>query len=211
MLRRPRRSRLEAWTAGALTRRTLVAAAACALIAPAAHARSSAEHRERQPNYFDDEAGYRTERYRAPVPDDVPGAVRVSAGQVRDMMAKGALAIDVFGVANTRYDEFDGAWVVAKQRVSVPGATWLPEVGKGGPPREILVYFEQNLETLTRGDKTCPLIFFCIADCWMSWNAAQRATAMGYTNVHWFAEGTDGWLDEGWDLEAVDPVAVGVE
>ena len=130
---------------------------------------------------------------------------------MRALMAKGAVAIDVFGVANTRFDEFDGSWTVAKQRYSIPGAVWLPEVGKGAPPRDILTYLDDNLARLTRGDKGCPLIFFCIADCWMSWNATQRATALGYTNAHWFAEGTDGWMDEGWALEAVNPVPVGVE
>jgi rhodanese-related sulfurtransferase len=28
----------------------------------------------------------------------------------------------------------------------------------------------------------------------MSWNAAKRAAAIGYSNVAWFPEGTDGWL-----------------
>jgi rhodanese-related sulfurtransferase len=29
----------------------------------------------------------------------------------------------------------------------------------------------------------------------MSWNAAKRILAMGYTNVAWYPEGTDGWTD----------------
>lgn len=198
-------------TAVLIDRRCLLAFAVCALAAGRADARSSAEHRTREPHRFHAKTGYRIERYRAPIPDDVPGAKRVTAKEARAMMAKGALAIDVFGVANTRFDEFDGSWIVAKQRHSIPGAVWLPEVGKGAPPRDIETYLEENLARLTRGDKDCPLIFFCIADCWMSWNATQRATALGYTNAHWFAEGTDGWSDEGWELEPVDPVAVGVD
>lgn len=35
------------------------------------------------------------------------------------------------------------------------------------------------------------------------------AAEVGYERVYWFAEGTDGWLDEGWRLEPVDPVPVG--
>jgi rhodanese-related sulfurtransferase len=29
----------------------------------------------------------------------------------------------------------------------------------------------------------------------MSWNAAKRLVAMGYANVAWYPEGTDGWAD----------------
>ena len=27
----------------------------------------------------------------------------------------------------------------------------------------------------------------------MSWNAAKRALSLGYSNVAWYPEGTDGW------------------
>jgi PQQ-dependent catabolism-associated CXXCW motif protein len=37
------------------------------------------------------------------------------------------------------------------------------------------------------------LVFYCQADCWMSWNAAKRALSLGYSNVAWYPEGTDGW------------------
>jgi rhodanese-related sulfurtransferase len=28
----------------------------------------------------------------------------------------------------------------------------------------------------------------------MSWNAAKRALALGYSNVAWYPEGTDAWF-----------------
>jgi PQQ-dependent catabolism-associated CXXCW motif protein len=37
------------------------------------------------------------------------------------------------------------------------------------------------------------LVIYCLADCWMFWNAAKRALAYGYANVAWYPEGTDGW------------------
>ena len=43
------------------------------------------------------------------------------------------------------------------------------------------------------GDKAALLVIYCLADCWMSWNAAKRALAYGYTNVAWYPDGTDGW------------------
>ena len=47
------------------------------------------------------------------------------------------------------------------------------------------------------GDRAAALVFFCKADCWMSWNAARRAVALGYGRVGWFPGGTDAWAAEG--------------
>ena len=41
--------------------------------------------------------------------------------------------------------------------------------------------------------------------CWMSWNAAKRAVALGYTGVNWFPEGSDGWVAAGGDLVTAEP------
>ena len=49
------------------------------------------------------------------------------------------------------------------------------------------------------------LLVFCRADCWMRWNAARRLRAMGYRNVWWLAEGTDGWRDLGQPLVRAVP------
>ena len=58
------------------------------------------------------------------------------------------------------------------------------------------------------GDKRRPLKFFCMADCWMSWNAVKRAAEFGYGHVHWFAEGTDGWWELDRPLVAAEPPPV---
>ena len=193
------------------TARRLVCIAALLSLPLPVVAASSDEHRERRPDLFNAESGLRADRYRAPVPDDVPGAKRVSAKQVREMAAKGALLIDVFGAPQSRYDELNGTWLVSEPRLSLPGAVWLPEVGRGSDVEAIQTYFQRNLDRLTGGDKARPIIIFCVADCWMSWNAVQRVRGFGYTNVSWFAEGTDGWLDQGWTLEPVLPVPVEIE
>jgi PQQ-dependent catabolism-associated CXXCW motif protein len=49
-------------------------------------------------------------------------------------------------------------------------------------------------------------VFFCLKDCWMSWNAGKRALSLGYTNVIWFPEGTDAWQQAGFDLVKATPV-----
>ena len=171
-----------------------------------------AKIRAKSPHLFHEETGYRIDRQRAPTPDNIPAPSKVvDAFEVRKLITDGAIPIDVFGAPQSRYDELEGTWLVKDPRESLPGAIWLPEVGRGAPGDDLLTYFETNLETLTNGDRTRPLIIFCVADCWMSWNAAQRASALGYTDVNWFRLGTDGWLDEGWSLEPVNPVPVNVD
>jgi rhodanese-related sulfurtransferase len=39
----------------------------------------------------------------------------------------------------------------------------------------------------------------------MSWNAAKRARALGYSNVVWYPEGTDGWLAAGLPVQPTEP------
>ena len=39
----------------------------------------------------------------------------------------------------------------------------------------------------------------------MSWNAAKRLAALGYTAVYWYPEGTTGWEEAGLPLETRRP------
>ena len=68
-------------------------------------------------------------------------------------------------------------------------------------------YFRTGLEKATGGDKAKPLVFYCLRDCWMSWNAAKRAIAVGYRDVSWYPDGTDGWSEAGHPLENRKPEA----
>lgn len=171
-----------------------------------------ADHQARRPELFDPETGYRIGRQRAPTPDDIPApAVLVSPEEARDLLNDGAVALDVFAAQQSRFDELDGTWLVSKQRLSLPGAVWLPEVGRGQLGDEMEDYLAINLERMTQGDKARALLVYCVADCWMSWNAAQRIAALGYSRVYWFRLGTDGWLDIGEDLVPVEPVPVNVD
>jgi PQQ-dependent catabolism-associated CXXCW motif protein len=171
-----------------------------------------AEHQARRPDLFDPATGLRIGRQRAPTPDDIPGpALLIAPEEAQNLMTKGALVLDVFGAQQSRFDELDGTWLVSKQRLSLPGAVWLPEVGRGRLSDVMQRYLKENLARLTAGDHDRAIIVFCVADCWMSWNAAQRIAGLGYTRVHWFRLGTDGWLDIGADLIAVDPEPVNVD
>lgn len=176
-----------------------------------AKAKSIEEIRAERPDLFHPQTGYRIARYRAPTPDAAPGVERVDVGGARLLLESGAIALDVAAAAHSRYDEFDGVWLVSTQRYSLPGAVWLPEVGRGNLSDEMRRYLEVNLTELTSGVPDRAILVFCIADCWMSWNAAQRIAALGYQRVYWFADGVDGWLDAGWDLEPVNPIPVNVD
>jgi rhodanese-related sulfurtransferase len=39
----------------------------------------------------------------------------------------------------------------------------------------------------------------------MSWNAAKRAVALGYSNIIWYPDGTDGWEKAGLPLTPATP------
>jgi quinoprotein dehydrogenase-associated probable ABC transporter substrate-binding protein/PQQ-dependent catabolism-associated CXXCW motif protein len=140
-------------------------------------------------------AGYRTDRYRAPVPATLAGATVLDAGSLKALIeAERPVVVDV--MPKTRKPEGRDAsqlWIEPK-REGVPGAVWLPNVGYGELASDFRAYFETELAGLTGGDKAKPVVFYCDANCWMSWNAAKRAREeFGYTRVYWFPEGVQGW------------------
>ena len=54
------------------------------------------------------------------------------------------------------------------------------------------------LSSVTRNDPRVPLVFYCGGpECWMSYNAALRAIALGYRNVLWYRGGLEAWNHAG--------------
>ncbi|WP_424966193.1 rhodanese-like domain-containing protein [Dinoroseobacter sp. S375] len=190
--------------------RILLCLALC--LALPAQAATYAEARDKRPELFDPDTGYRIGRQRAPTPSDIPPPAQlVDTDSAAALIAEGALVLDVFGAAQSRFDELDGTWLVSKERLSLPGALWLPETGRGRLSPTMQAYLETNLAAAMDGQPDRPIVVFCIADCWMSWNAAQRISDLGYGAVYWFRLGTDGWLDEGRRLVPATPVPVNVD
>jgi len=148
------------------------------------------------------------ERYRAPVPPDIPGGTTVDTEDVQVLLADDSrtVLLDVYPPKGLGHDPLDGFWITNEKRESLPGAIWLPEVGRGSLQPDALNYLSRNLQRLSNGDKTAPLVFFCTSDCWQSWNAARRAMSLGYSAVHWYPLGSDGWLEAGQTLVPVQPV-----
>ena len=58
----------------------------------------------------------------------------------------------------------------------------------------------------TGGDAGAPLLFYCVTDCWMSWNAAKRALSWGYTRIYWYRDGIEVWQQFDLPTELVDPI-----
>lgn len=150
--------------------------------------------------------GYRMTRYLAPVPDGVPGAKTLRVNAAYDMHKTGtAVFIDVIGSGHFLTKGIENEWLVVYPRLSVPGSYWLPDVGRGALTAKQKHYFRAALAGITGNDKTRSLVFFCLKDCWMSWNATKRAQAMGYQNVHWYPAGTQGWKEAGHALVEISP------
>ncbi|MDR6773496.1 quinoprotein dehydrogenase-associated putative ABC transporter substrate-binding protein [Azospirillum sp. BE72] len=149
--------------------------------------------------------GYRMADYRAPTPPALRGAETVGAEEVERLAKAGAVLVDVLPTPPKPEGLAPGSrWVPPPHR-SLPGAHWLPNVGYGAPSADQEAYFRTSLEALTAGDRKRPLVVFCQPDCWMSWNAAKRAVALGYQAVKWYPAGTDGWTATGRDLVTVEP------
>jgi PQQ-dependent catabolism-associated CXXCW motif protein len=156
---------------------------------------------------LDARTGYRTGHYRAPVTRPVEGGTRVDLAGLDRLRASGAVAIDVMPQRGG-YDPETGAWRMVDRRDTIPGAIWLPEVGRGMLEPRLVAYLAGALARLTHGDKGHAIVFFCMADCWMSWNAVKRTAALGYTRVYWFADGTDGWREADRSLAPATPLPV---
>jgi PQQ-dependent catabolism-associated CXXCW motif protein len=145
--------------------------------------------------------GYKMEDFRSPVPLTLKGAKALTGDQAADLWnANGAIFIDVYPQAPKPKNLPAGTFWRDPAHRTMEGAHWLPNVGYGALPDAIEAYFHAGLERLTKGSRAAPIVFFCLKDCWMSWNAAKRAVAAGYTNVMWFRDGTDAWQELGYPL-----------
>ena len=157
--------------------------------------------------HFDTKTGYRISQYRAPVPATVPGGTTITLETLQALVRdSSAILIDVTPLEGSGADPSTGVWLVPKPHPNMAGSVWLPDVGKGVLTPALETYFQANLAVLTNGNKARPIIIYCQADCWMSWNAVKRAASYGFTALHWYPDGTDGMRD--WDVLLVPATPV---
>lgn len=180
----------------------LLALALVCLATPAA----IAEQHSTAPAEVAEPADYRMNDYRAPVPKTLRGARVVDTATAADLREKeGAVFIDVYPQAPKPPGLPANAIWRTPKHTSIEGATWLPNVGYGKLAAAPEAYFKTNLQRLTGGQADKTVVFFCLRDCWMSWNAAKRAIEWGYSKVVWFPDGTDGWQELGLAVDDAKP------
>ena len=153
---------------------------------------------------------YRMDHFRDVVPSTLEGATVVGPEEAFALWEAGKTAfIDVLPRAPKPKKLPEGTIWREKPRYSIPGALWLPNVGYGAIAEVTHDYFRAGLEAATDGNPDHPVLFFCLEDCWMSWNAAKRALEYGYADVYWLPEGTDGWEFFDYPLEEIERVPEG--
>jgi quinoprotein dehydrogenase-associated probable ABC transporter substrate-binding protein/PQQ-dependent catabolism-associated CXXCW motif protein len=153
--------------------------------------------------------GFRMSDYRSPTPQTLEGARTVTTAELEALIAADRpIVIDVLPAPRQPKNRPEGSLWRPRPRDNIPGSVWLPNVGYGELSAEFERYFKDQLARLTAGDASRALVFYCQADCWMSWNAAKRALAYGYETVIWYPDGTDGWQAAGLPLERAEPVAM---
>ena len=146
---------------------------------------------------------YRMSDYRTPTPATLAGATVVDAVEVHALIKdnKQTVLIDVLPLERKPPDfPPDRLWRTPP-RYNLPSSVWLPNIGDGPISPSFEQYFVENLDNIISAKYNPPLVFYCLVDCWMSWNAAKRALELGYNNVYWFPGGTDEWEAMGYELE----------
>ena len=150
--------------------------------------------------------GYRLDNYRSPTPTTLRG-VRVIGTEEAEKIwrSHSASFVDVLPRPPRPRNLPEGTLWRDKPRANIPGSIWLPDTGYGELAPSMASYFSKGLDKATNGDRSRALVLYCLANCWMSWNAAKRALSLGYSDVVWYPEGTDGWLAAGLPLQPAEP------
>lgn len=149
---------------------------------------------------------YRNEDYRAPTPKTLRGARVITTAQAAELWRAGTAAfVDVTPHVPRPADLPAGTLWRDKPRRNIPGSIWLPDTGYGELSAAMEGYLRDGLRQVTGGDRAKVLVIYCLRDCWMSWNAARRAVALGYAGVAWYPDGSDGWQEAGLPLAEATP------
>jgi PQQ-dependent catabolism-associated CXXCW motif protein len=149
---------------------------------------------------------YRLDDYRAPTPLTVAGREALDTEQARRLWEAGsALFVDVLPAPRRPEGLAPGAVWAPRPRRGIPGSFWLPDLGRGALNEELASWLRARLAAFADNDPKRVLVFYCLSDCWMGWNAAKRALEWGYVNALWYREGTDEWEAAGLPLAAHAP------
>ncbi|OYP96439.1 sulfurtransferase [Pseudomonas mandelii] len=146
--------------------------------------------------------GYRINLYRSPTPNQLQDAAIIDTAALQTLLTQTPrpVLIDVY-----RRQWLQGRFIEDQPHENLPGSHWLANTGDGDLTADWQGYFARNLNALTAGDLAQPLVFYCRADCWLSWNAVKRAAAMGYKTLYWYRDGLDAWQAANLPVEPAQP------
>lgn len=149
-----------------------------------------------------DAEGYRSSQYRSPTPITLEGVQVVDTPRLQQLLEQQPrpLLIDVY-----RRPWVHDRFVEDSPHANLPGSLWLANTGDGNLAPLWQSYFRYHLKQASDGDRQFPVVFYCRSDCWLSWNAARRALAMGYTRLYWYRDGIDAWEQAGLPLVHAEP------
>jgi PQQ-dependent catabolism-associated CXXCW motif protein len=118
-----------------------------------------------------------------PTPSSIPGGqVITTKGLMPLLQGGGGMSVIVLDVLGNPQTQLPNA---------VPAAF---AAQSGSFNDAVQQQFGQMLMQLTRGNKQVPIVTYCQGpQCWMSYNAALRAIALGYRNVLWYRGGVEAW------------------
>ena len=147
--------------------------------------------------------GYRSTLYRSPTPAFHENAKTLDPAELLLLQQQhpSLVLIDVY-----RNPWLHEQFTLQEQHANLPNSLWLANCGDGTLSEQWLAYCSRNLEQATANDKTRPIVFYCRSDCWLGWNAIKRAYALGYNNLYWLRDGTDGWQQANLPLVLAQPV-----
>jgi PQQ-dependent catabolism-associated CXXCW motif protein len=150
--------------------------------------------------------GFRGEPYRGEVPATLRGATVIDTHEAERLWReRRAVFIDALPRTPRPEGLPEGTVWREPPHETIEGAIWLPNTGYQALSAEEEAYLEEGLASASAGELDRPLVVFCKAECWMSWNVAKRAVELGYERVHWFPQGIDGWQDAGLPTAIVEP------
>lgn len=116
----------------------------------------------------------------APTPTSLPGATTVNTAALAGAIGAGQqlILIDVLGA-----------------NYSLPRAVVAPALASPGHFQDrTQQQAVQWLAQITGNRRDLPIVIFCSdPQCWLSYNAALRTVAAGFTNVYWYRGGLQAW------------------
>lgn len=154
-----------------------------------------------------DTAGYRVREFRAPTGlEPPPGAGVIDTRALAMLVDSGRVVpVDVLPTPPRPATLPPDALWLPQPRYDIPGSVWLPDLGQPALSAPAEARFRAVVDAAMAERPGALIVAYCLADCWLSWNAARRMASWGIAAVRWYPEGTDGWTAAGHAVDRATP------